>query len=177
MNQSDSRIPICSLSTPLGTWTASTDAVTMNVSFKTYGFPYYLTNSLFPDFKLTTTKDVYVLIRAVANHTTGLLEWDDSDEKASDYIRDWTRHFDDRLLINLVADYLEECPDEKMRGVIDYFEHKFSFMLNRVKVIELMEQLILTGEMKKLPSMDMAPSETRSLERLAQKWLDDERGA
>lgn len=175
MNQDDSRIPICSLSTSLGTWTASTDAETMKVSFQTYDFPYYLTNSQFPDFELTTRKEIYVLIRAVSQHKTGLPEWDESDIKVSDYIRDWTRHFDDRLLINLVADYLEKCPHEGMRGVVDYFEHKYSYMLDRMKIVELMEQMILTGEMKKLPSMDMAPSETQSLQRLAKKWLDAER--
>lgn len=68
MNQDDSQIPICSLSTSLGTWTISTDAKTMKLSAITYGFPYYLTNSEFPDFELATSKDIYVLIRAVAEH-------------------------------------------------------------------------------------------------------------
>lgn len=177
MTKDDSRIPICSLSTLLGTWTASTDAETMKVSFQTYDYPYFLTNSEFPEFELATRKDIYVLIRAVAQHKTGLPKWDDSDEKVSDYIRDWTPHYDDRLLINLVADYLEQCPHEGMRTVVDYFEHKYSYMMDRMKVIELMEQMILTGEMKKLPSMKMAPSETDCLRRLAKKFLKAERDA
>ena len=177
MNQEDSRIPICSLSTSLGTWTASTDAETMKVSFVTYDFPYHLTNSQFPGFELTTRKEIYDLIRAVAKHKTGLREWDESDEKASDYIRDWTPHYDDRLLINLVADYLRQCPHESMRGVVDYFEHKYSYMMERMKIVDLMEQMIMTGEMKKLPSMPMAPAETQSLIPLAKKWLDAERDA
>jgi hypothetical protein len=174
MNQNDSRIPICSLATSLGTWTVSTDAETMKVSFVTYGFPYCLTNSQFPEFELTTSRKIYDLIRAVAEHKTGLPEWDDSDEKVSDYIRDWTRHFDDRLLINLLADYLEKCPHEGMRGVVDYFEHKYSYMMDRMKIVDLMEQMIMAGEMKRLPSMDMAPSETQSLQLLAERWLDAE---
>ena len=44
-----------------------------------------------------------------------------------------------------------------------------------MKIIDLMEQMIMTGEMKKLPSMDMAPSETQSLIPLAKKFLDGER--
>jgi hypothetical protein len=172
MNQDDSQIPICSLSTSLGTWTVSTDAKTMKLSAITYGFPYYLTNSEFPDFELATSKDIYVLIRAVAEHKTGLPEWDKSDEKASDYIKKWKRHFDDRLLINLVADYLEKRPDDSMRSLIDYFEHKYSYMMDRMKIIDLIRQMMVSGEIKKLPSMDMAPAETRSLQRLAKKWLD-----
>jgi hypothetical protein len=173
MNQDDSRIPICSLPTSLGTWTASTDAETMKVSHKTYDFPYYLTNSQFPEFELTTRKDIYVLVRAVAQHKTGLHEWDESDEKASDYIRKWKLHFDDRLLINLVADYLRQRPDDSMRSLIDYFEHKYSYMMERMKVVDLIRQMIMSGEIKKLPSMHMAPSETYSLQRLAKKWLED----
>ncbi len=174
MNESSSRISICSKATPLGTWLVSTDPETMKISHVTYGFVYYLTNSQFPTFELTTNRKIYDLIIAVAQHRTGLAEWDASDEIVSDYIKDWQPEFDDRLLMNLVADFLRVRPHDSMRGMVDYFEHKHSYCLERMKIIDLLEQLIITGEIDRIPSMHMAPSEMEDIGRLAKKWLTAE---
>lgn len=168
----ESRIPLFSLSTTLGTWIVSTDQDTLAISHVTYGFPYYLTNTQFDGFELTTVRKIYDLIVAVAQHRTGLPEWDESPEQASDYVRDWNEEYDDRLLINLVADFLRVRQHDSMRSMVDYFEHKHSYFLNRMKIIELLEQLMLSGEVNSLPSMHMAPAEMEGLQRLAKKWLD-----
>jgi len=176
MANTENPIPIFSIETSLGTWLASTDRETMAISHVTYGFPYYLTNSRFEEFKLTSTKDIYELVCAVAQHRTGLQQWDDSTETVSDYIRDWKVEYDDRLLMNLVAEYLRLRPDDSMRDIVDYFEHKHSYMIDRMKVKDLLQQLILTGEIERIPSLAMAPSEMKILQRLAERWLgeDDE---
>ena len=153
-------------------WRVATDADTMKISAVTYGFPYYLSNSRFPDFELTTDRKIYELILAVAQHGTGLPEWDESGENVSDYVKDWTPEYDDRLLINLVAEYLRLRPNDSMREMVDYFEHKHGYFMDRMKIKDLLQQLMLTGEIENIPSMHMAPSEMKSLQRLAKRWLD-----
>ena len=176
MTKRDSRIPLFSLETSLGTWLVSTDENTFSISQVTYGFPYYLTNDGFSDFELSTDRKLYELIVAVAQHSTGLLAWDECDESVSDHVRDWTPEYDDRQLINLVAEYLRLRPNGSMRCMVDYFEHKHSYFMNRTKIKELLVQLMLTGEIEKIPSMQMAPAEMRSLKRLAKKWLEPDCG-
>lgn len=144
----------------------------MKISAVTYGFPYCLSNSQFPEFELTTNRMIYELVLAVAQHRTGLPEWDESGKIVSDSVKDWTREYGDRLLINLLADYLRIRPNDSMRDVVDYFEHKHGYFMDRLKIKDLVRQLMLAGEIDEIPSMQRAPSEMRDLQRLAKKWLD-----
>tara|TARA_A100001391_G_scaffold41777_2_gene24059 strand:- start:286 stop:831 length:546 start_codon:yes stop_codon:yes gene_type:complete len=177
MIERQKRIPLFSEKTAIGTWLVSCDRETLDISHVSHGFSYYLTNSQFPDFELVSTKDLYDLIRAVAQHRTGLEEWDGSTEAVSDYVRDWKEEYDDRLLINLTAEYLQRREGDSIREMVDYFEHKHSYMLDREKLKELLQQMMLTGEIKRLPSFDMAPSEMKSLQRLERKWRDSDNGS
>ena len=171
MTNTEKRIPIFSKKTSLGTWLVSTDRETIAISHVTYGFPYYLTNSMLDDFERVSTKEIYELVRVVAQHRTGLQQWDDSTEIVSDYVRDWKEEYDDRLLMSIVAEYLNLRPDDSMRGMVDYFEHKHSYMIDRMKLKDLLQQLILLGEIDRIPSLAMAPSEMKSLQRLAERFL------
>ena len=60
------RIPIFSSETRIGSWVISTEKSTFDISAVTYGFPYFLTNSRFNDFELSTNRDLYTLVVAVA---------------------------------------------------------------------------------------------------------------
>ena len=148
----------------------------MRISSVTYGFAYYLTNSRFPGFELSSDRKIYDLILAVAQHRTGLPDWDNSRVRVSDDTRDWTAEHDDRLLINLVAEFLRLRSHDSMRDMVDYFEHKHGYFMDRMKIKDLLQQLILTGEIAAIPSMHSAPSEMKSLQGLANKWLDSENG-
>ena len=62
-----------------------------------------------------------------------------------------------------------------MRSLVDYFEHKHSYFLDRIKIIDLFEQLIISGGIDRIPSMRMAPSEMDGLQEVADKWLQPDR--
>lgn len=168
-------VAIFTTETSLGEWCISTDSDTFNISAITYGFPYYLTISSHPDFEQTTIKKIYELIKAVANHRTGLPDWDSSSETVSDYAGDWTLKLDKLFQMNLVGEYLRMNPSgSSMREMVDYFEHKHGCFMDRMLVRDLLRELIMTGQIDKLPSMSMAPTEIRSLERMAKVWLQEE---
>lgn len=152
----DSCITLFSLSTELGKWSISTHKETLDISQLAYGFAYYLSNDKFPDFRLSTNREIYDLVNVVARHRTGLKVWDETNIPASDFIKDWTPEFDNRLLINLVADFLRFRPHDPMRGMIDYFEHKHSYFLDRMTISDLLRELIMNGDIDLLPSMLMA---------------------
>jgi len=136
------------------------------------GFPYYLTNSSHPDFERLTNEKIYELIRAVAEHRTGLPVWDASRVHVSDYVKDWTLKLDKKFQMQCVAEYLRMHPTgSSMRKMADYFEHKHGYFMHRMLVRDLLRELLMTGQIDKLPSMAMAPSEFKSLERMAKVWL------
>ena len=174
MSTDKGRISVFTKLTSLGEWCVSTDADTFAISGVTYGFPYFLTNSGHPEFERITDKKPYEHIRAVAEHRTGLPNWDISAAHVSDYAKDWTLNLDKKIQMNLVAEYLQMNPSgSSMRRMIDYFEHKHGYFMDRTLVRDLLRELIMTGQIDKLPSMTMAPAELKSLERMAKVWLKE----
>ena len=168
------RRAIITIETALGEWCVSTDPETFKISGITYGFPYYLTITGHPDFERVTEGKIYDHIRAVAEHRTGLAEWDSSPERASDYVRDWTLRLDKKFQMHLVAEYLRMHPSgSSMRRMVDYFEHKYGYFMHRMVVLDLLRELVMTVQIDKLPSMSMAPAEMKSLERMAIAWLNE----
>lgn len=126
------RIAIFSMATSRGEWCVSADADTFEISAVTYGFPYYLTISGQAGFERTTDKDIYEHIQAVAQHRTGLPEWDASSERVSDNLKDWTLRLDKKFKMRLVANYLRaHSGGSSMREMVDYFEHKHGYLMDR----------------------------------------------
>jgi len=174
MKPNTDRIPIFTLDTSIGEWCVSTVTDTFAISGVTYGFPYYLTISSYSEFELVTTGKIYDHIRAVAEHRTGLAEWDSSSEQVSDYIKDWNLQLDKKFQMQLVWEYLRmNLTGSTMRLMVDYFEHKHGYLMDRMLVLDLLRELIMTVQIGELPSMSMAPSEMKSLERMAKVWLDE----
>lgn len=166
------RVPIFTTSTSFGEWSVSTDPATFEITPVTYGFPYYLTISTHPEFLRASSRGPYDLVCAVAEHRTGLMGWDASPEKVSDYVKDWTLHLDKRFQMRLLGKYLwQHSAMSSMRAVVDYFEHKHGYLMDRMVVRDLMQELIITGQLETLPSMSMAPAEMDSLLRMAKVWL------
>ena len=174
MTSDAGRIAIFTTETSLGEWCVSTDPDTFNISGVTYGYPYYLTISSYPDFERVTEKKIHDHIRAVAERRTGLSEWDLSSEHVSDYVKDWTLKLDKKFQMQLVSEYLRmHLTGSSMRGMVDYFEHKHGYFMDRMLVRDLLRELIMTGQIDKLPSMSMAPAEMKSLGRMAKVWLNE----
>lgn len=165
------RVSLFTMATRIGTWLISTDSSTFQITPHTYGFPYYLTISEYAGYETSSTRDIYALVRAVANHQTGLIDWDDSSEKVSDYIRDWKIAFGDKLRMQVLGDYLQKCKNRSMRDMVDYFEHKHGYMMGRIELGDLLRDLMMTGQVTDIPSMDMAPAEMQELALLAKTWL------
>jgi hypothetical protein len=174
MNPDETRVPIFTTSTSFGEWCVSTDPATFEITGHTYGFPYYLTVSTHADYQRTSNEGPYDLVRAVAEHRTGLAKWDDSPEKVSDCVDDWTLHLDKRFQMKLLGEYLRRHSTESsMREMVDYFEHKHGYLMDRRVVQDLMRELIMTGQLEALPDMFMAPVELDSLRRMANVWLSN----
>ena len=89
----------------------------------------------------------------------------------SDYAGDWTRHFDDRFKIQLLADFIEKLPHESYRGLVDYIEHKHPYLMDRCEAAELLDQLYVTGQCRTLLSTNMSPSEFVLHITQWKKWL------
>ncbi len=174
MTSDAERIAVFTTETSLGEWCISTDPDTFAISGVTYGFLYYLTISNHPEFERVTEKKIYEHVRSVAEHRTGLPVWDASSERVSDYVKDWTLRIDKKFQMQLVAAYLYMNPSgSSMRRMVDYFEHKHGYLMDRMLVRDLLRELVMTGQIDKLPSMSMAPAEIKSLERMAKVWLNE----
>ncbi|WP_413431614.1 hypothetical protein [Crateriforma spongiae] len=174
MTSAPGRIAIFTKATALGEWCVSTDPETFTISGVTYGFPYFLTITGHPDFERVTEKEIYDHIRAVSEHRTGLAKWDSSPEHVSDYVKDWNLRLDKKFQMQLVAEYLRMHPGgSSMREMVDYFEHKHGYFMDRMLMRDLLRELVMTGQIDRLPSMSMAPSEMKSLERMAKVWLNE----
>ncbi len=159
--------------TKLGKWRISTYPETFQISNVMDGLTYYLTISNYPEFERSTEKGVYEHVRAVAEHRTGLRDWDESGIRVSDYVKDWNLRLDKKFQINLVAEYLRIEADASMRQMVDYFERKYGYMIDRIILKDLLQELVITRQVDKLPSMYMAPAEMKSLEPLAKEWLKE----
>ncbi len=168
------RIKILKIDSSIGEWCISTDRETFDISHVTYGFAYHLTVSSNPEFERVTTVGLHELVCAVAEHRTRLAVWDRSTERVSDYVPDWTLCVDKKFMMKLIADYLlRYSASSSMRGMIDYFEHKHSYLMRRMDIHELLTELVVSRQIAHLPSMDMSPFEMKDLERLAKQWLDE----
>lgn len=109
----------------------------------------------------------------VAQHQTGFRAWDDSAFEVSDYLPDWVPHVDRRLKINLLSEYIESIPNPSIRQMVDYFEPKYGFFLDRLEIKDLYRELLLTGQTTKKLSGYLAPAELQDLVKLAESWIGD----
>src|SRR5262249_13636177 len=85
--------------------------------------------------------------RAVAEHRTGIPEWDTSTEKVSDYAPDWERNPDKLFRMWLLDAYLPKRPDDSLRTLVDYFESRYSDVLERTEIDDLLTEPITTSQL------------------------------
>lgn len=99
----------------------------------------------------------------MAQHRTGIERWDWSKESVSDYAPDWTRHINNKFRMRLLDKYLERRPECSYRQLVDYFEHKHGYALDRSQIQELLEELYVTEQLDRPLNDHMTPSKLASL--------------
>ena len=163
---------IFSKQTSVGTFEIRTPRSTFDITFQTYGQTYSLHLSSDPEF-IRSYPEPYDALRAVSQHNIGHSEWDAAAESVSDYADDWTRHFDKKFKMLILGNYVDANPDASYRELIDYFEHKHSYLCDRIEIGDLLTELITTGQIDKPLDDWMVPSDLRDASEIANDWLGD----
>lgn len=107
---------------------------------------------------------------AVAQHNTGLVQWDQCNEVVSDYTRDWEILFDDRLRVNVIDRYIEATDVASYRSLVEHVEMQYPYLMDRTELAECLEQLIITGQLSRFPVDYRTPAELSRVARLARQW-------
>lgn len=162
-------IPIFSLATSSGVFRIEADRSAFEIAHRPPGRVHVLRNDRFPHFS-AAYEGPYDAILAVAQHRTGIAEWDASPEVVSDYAPDWVRHTDKRFQMRLLDAYLTARPGDSLRQMVDYFEQRHGYFMDRTVIDDLLTELVTTGQLDRLPNMDFAPAEMKGLARIAAHW-------
>jgi len=109
-------------------------------------------------------------IQAVANHQTGVEEWDVSTFEAPDYLSRWKRRVPKRVVFNYLDSRMTANPDQCLRQMIDYFEHEETKLADRFKIGKFLKEMIVSGQIDRLPSDWLAPGQLMRVVLLAKKW-------
>ena len=165
----DDLVLLYSFSTVLGEWEVQT-------CVKTFRFqPVKVANEFFLFWNdaaesVGCTASVFDAIIAVAQHRTGVEEWDKSSSEASDYLNDWRREISDRTIFNFIDYWMERNPEGNLRQMVDYFEHEDTHLIDRMNIIEFLKEMIVSGQMTRFPRVWMPPAEMASVIRLAKEY-------
>ena len=163
-------VQIFSTQTLMGMFVINADESIFKISYETLGCVYRLQNSRYPAFGMNHLNPSDA-IRAVAEHQTGLEDWDSSNEIVSDYAGDWVREDNKLFRMKMLSAFIDTRPKASLREIVDYFEYRHSYFLDRFQIRELFEELIMNGALTNLPSMHLAPEELRKLDVFAENWL------
>jgi hypothetical protein len=124
------------------------------------------------------TTSVIDAIIAVSQHRTDIVEWDDSSFDAPDDLNEWNREVLDRTVFNFIDYWMEQNPQGSLRQMVEYFEHEDTCLIDRIRIGGFVEEMIVTGQMTRLPGVWMAPAEMSSVIELATAYgipkLDDQ---
>jgi hypothetical protein len=111
----------------------------------------------------------YDAVIAVAQHRTGWKEWDGCAVNVSDYILDWRSHLDDCLRVRMICEWIDRSQSPGYRGLVDYFHFRYSYVMDRMKLLKLLTDLVLSGQVKKSFTDFMTPAEFKDLAELAKR--------
>lgn len=122
------------LKTTIGTFVVEVDlAILVTPTFLPIaerGHVFALRNDLFPAFHSYYSDPLHAIL-AVANHNSGLPDWDNSTEVASDYAGDWGKDRDERIRMRMLDEYMKARPNDSLRAIVDYFEGRHWYYLER----------------------------------------------
>lgn len=165
----DDLVLLYSFSTVLGEWEVQTPVKTFRYH------PVKESNAFFlfwkdDDESVGCTASVFDAIIAVAQHKTGVEEWDRSAFEASDYLKDWKRRVSDRTIFNFIDYWMERNPEGNLRQMVDYFEHEDTHLIDRMSIADFLKEMIVSGQMTRFPRVWMPPAEMSSVIRLAKEY-------
>lgn len=140
---------------------------TFDITPVTYGCRYHL---LADDVPIADYKCPFIAIDRVAEHQTGLQRWDTSRVKASPESKDWECHFDDLLRFKVVGEYVAKRSRLSYREIDQYFRHKHPYLMDRLKLRSILEDLAVSGQLDKPISADQAPNEFGRVSKQIERW-------
>jgi len=111
----------------------------------------------------------YDALKAVAGHSTGWSDWDESDEKASDYAGDWERLVTHELRMSVLHKLCILKPHATWRELDDDRHHYFGYLADRIQAIDCFHDLLLAGHIQPR-SPDLMPAEYGRLDGLAKRY-------
>jgi len=117
-----------------------------------------------------TFDDACDAVVAASRHRSGIPELDGSNVAISDYLLDWERRVGQPMVFNYIDLWISMNPDGSMREMVDYFEHDATHLVNRSNIGEFLEEMIVSGQMKRLPRDWMTPAELDGVLRLAKEY-------
>lgn len=107
---------------------------------------------------------------AASRHQSSIRKLDTSDERISDYLLDWTTRVSQRMIFNYIDLWVQGHPNGSLREMVDYFEHDATHLVNRDNIAGFLEEMIVGGQMKRLPRDWMTPAELDGILRLAKEY-------
>jgi hypothetical protein len=166
----DELVLLYSRKTPLGRWKLLTPIKTFRfqpIKRKNKFLLRWRDGDIFPD---RLFHSVFDGIIAVVNHRTGISEWDSSTHKAPDYLPKWRRHVSKVVIFNFLDLWMKKNPEGCLREMVNYFEHEDTHLIKRTRIGGFLEEMMVTGQIDRLPSDHMVPSELQRVVRLAKKF-------
>ena len=115
-------------------------------------------------------RDACDAVVAASKHLSGIPELDTSGENVSDYLLDWSVCGSQRLIYNYIDLWVRKSPGGSLREMVDYFEHDATHLVNRSNIGGFLEEMIVSGQMKRLPRDWMTPAELNAIPRLAKEY-------
>jgi hypothetical protein len=115
-------------------------------------------------------RDLFKAVRAIAQHRIGIFEWDTSQTKVSDYLPDWTCMVSEKVIFNFIDLWIEKNPTASLREMVDHFETERMSLVNRESIGGFLEEMIISGQIKRLPRDWMTPVELQDVVRLAKRY-------
>lgn len=145
----------------------STEESTFEFSYKAYGFAYQL---LADGEWIAEYDSPHKAMNEVAERRTGVYEWDTKKLKTPLEPKSWNCQFDDQLRFKVVGDFLAKSPDLSYRGIDTYFHVKRPYLMDRMKLYSILEELAVSGQIDKEISEEFAPSEFYGLNEQLSRW-------
>jgi hypothetical protein len=165
----DDLVRLYSLRTVLGAWEVHTPVKTFEIQPIRRKNDFHLFWSDAPE-PSRIFHSVFDAIKAVAAHRTGIEQWDLSTLEVSDYLRRWKRRVSKRIIFNFIDLWIGHNPRGSLREMVDYFEQEDTHLVERMRIDRFLEEMIVTGQIKRLPSDWLAPSELKLIVKLAKDY-------
>jgi len=115
-------------------------------------------------------KDACDAVVAASKHKSGITRWDRHGQRLSDYLPGWEVRVSQYLIINYIDLWIQRNPQGSLREMVDYFEHDPTHLVNRGNIADSLRQMIVSGQVKRLPRDWMTPAELDGVLRLAREY-------